>query len=211
MMGREKRAQLLVPSFVFAAATALAACGGSSVGEAPEEPSTSGAAGAQVSTNPPPVSWGGQISTNPPPISWSGGGSGGSGNSSGYGNEGGYIATNPPPVVTCPQSVPQSGSACIPPAEGDPAKCVYDPNDPCTTTFAWCTDGFWQLGGYAIDCSSRGGAGGIGGRPPIAEPVPPAKGLASEILPLIARRRCRRSARIVTNRAPSRVIAAIIR
>jgi len=169
MMGREKRAQLLVPSFVFAAATAVAACGGTSVREAPEEPSTSGAAGAQISTNPPPVSWGGQISTNPPPIGWSGGGTGGYGNTSGYGNEGGYIATNPPPLVPCPQSVPQHVTACTPAAEGGPARCTYNSNDPCTTTFASCIDGLWKLGAYAIDCSAPGGAGGMGGGPLIAE------------------------------------------
>ncbi|MEP7050877.1 MAG: hypothetical protein ABJB12_11005 [Pseudomonadota bacterium] len=168
MMGREKRAQFLVPSFVFAAASALAACGGTSVGEAGGA-STSGAAGAQVSTNPSPASWGGQIATNPPPIGSSGGGSGGSGNSGGYGNEGGDIATNPPAVVTCPESVPRNGSACIPPAQGGPAECIYDPNDACTTTLAWCTDGHWTLGGYAIDCRGWGGDGGIGGEPPIAE------------------------------------------
>src|SRR6478736_2951800 len=99
MMGREKRAQLLVPAFVFAAATAVAACAGTVVGE---EPGTAGAAGSTnpqpvsgggyIATNPPPVSGGGYIATNPPPIGWSGGGSGG------YGNEGGdgFITTNPP-------------------------------------------------------------------------------------------------------------------
>jgi hypothetical protein len=183
-MGREKRARLLVPSFVFAAATAVAACGGASVGGAPEQPSTAGAAGAHISTNPPPASWGGQISTNPPPIGWSGGGS------SGYGSEGGDTPMNPPPVVTCPESIPQNDSACTPPAEGGPVECVYDPNDSCKTTLAWCIKGVWVLGGYLVDCSSRGGAGGIGGGSPIAEggaagegSGPPAPGIECPAMP----------------------------
>ncbi|HYQ02350.1 MAG TPA: hypothetical protein VER96_26940 [Polyangiaceae bacterium] len=177
MMGREKRAQLLVPSFVFAAATAVAACAGTVVGE---EPETAGAAGSMnplpvsgggyIATNPPPVSAGGYIATNPPPIGWSGGGSRGFDDSGGYGSEAGdFFVTDPPAVVPCPKRVPQNGTACIPPAAGGHAQCVYEPNDPCITTFAMCTDGLWELAGYAIDCSGWGGAGGVGGGPPIAE------------------------------------------
>src|SRR6478736_1473744 len=43
------------------------------------------------------------------------------------------------------------------------------------------------------------------------KPAPRAKGGANQILPCIARRRCRSLARIVTSRAQSRVIAVIIR
>ena len=177
MMGREKRAQLLVPSFVFVAAAAAAACGGTSVRE-------TGAGGATISTNPPPVSdagvstnpppigYGGQIITNPPPVDLGGYGSGG------YGNEAG-ATTNPPPVVACPATVPVTGSACALRAQ-DSVRCDYGTGDACTTTMAWCINGVWSLGGYAIDCRGFGGAagtagtggtGGRGGDGPAPDPI----------------------------------------
>ena len=166
MMGREKRAQLLVPSFVFVAAAAAAACGGSSLGDA-------GAGGATVSTNPPEVSYGGAtVSTNPPPIGWGGYGSGGNGNEAG-------TPINPPPLmVACPATVPANGSACLPVVKSS-NRCVYGSGDACSTTMAWCEGGVWSLGGYAVSCPGNGGAGGgapigeggAGGDGPAPDPV----------------------------------------
>jgi hypothetical protein len=172
MMGREKRAQLLLPSFVFVAAAA--ACGGTVEGEG-------GTGGATIATNPPAISYGGQIATNPPPIAYGGNSSGGN-SSGGYGNVAG--STNPPPIAACPTTVPVNGSACV---SSTPRsyECDYGTGDPCTTTLAWCMGGVWSLGGYAIDCSGYAGAGGgspigeggAGGDGPAPDPLvycPPA-------------------------------------
>ena len=148
MMGREKRAKLLVPSFIVAAAAAAAACGGTSVGQ--PTMSSAGAGGDTTTTNPPPISYGGI--GNPPPL-----------DQGGYGSVAGGT-TNPPPIAGCPTSIPQNGSACAPSASGD-YECDYNTESACTTTLAYCRNGTWSLAGYAIDCSV-GGSGGSGPLPP---------------------------------------------
>ena len=160
IMGREKRARLLVPSLVFVAAAA--ACGGTSIGELPAEPSGAGAAGrvgghgntAGVSSNPPPIGYGGQVHTTPAPVT------GGYG-SGGYGNEAGDGPT-PPPITACPTRPPVNGRPCTSAA----SYCEYGTGNACAATIAWCDSGSWSVGAYTIDCSEVGGASG---GPPIAE------------------------------------------
>jgi len=153
-MARERRAQLLLPSFAFVIAAAVA-CGGTVVGEAPLEPSTTGAGGTSFTTNPTPIAVGGRTSTNPPPIGRGGSASGG------YSNDAGDTSTLP--ASACPPFVPPQGSSCLSPARGGPNECAYATHDACTTILAWCNGSAWSLSEYSILCNGFAGAAGAAG------------------------------------------------
>jgi hypothetical protein len=51
-----------------------------------------------------------------------------------------------PQPSTCPDAAPTEAAACA----GE-LSCSYG-TDPCSTILAWCIDGKWRRGGYAIQC-----------------------------------------------------------
>lgn len=155
MMGRAKRAKLLLPSFV---ALASAACGGTSVTDQHGgDPNVAG------------------YPSNPPPLQLGGAG-GQPGTYLGSGND-----VAPPsslPAPSCPESLPTSGSDCQQGFGGSSPYCEYTfgcvrASAECLTNSEWLVDE--EPAGTCGDAGSGdagGGDAGSGGSGPTNPPVP---------------------------------------
>jgi hypothetical protein len=138
LMGRAKRAKLLLPSLV---ALASAACGGTSVTDQGGEPNVAGYPG-----NPPPLQWGG--TGGEPGAYVAGAGLGG--------DVGGSIN---PPAPSCPESLPTNGSDCQQGLGGTSSYCEYTfgcihASAACLTNSEWLVD--QEQDGTCGDAGSSG-------------------------------------------------------